>query len=271
MAYKIVVVTGSNKGIGKAIVEKLLREAPEFDIVLMTARTESLGLTAKEELESLGISHPRLDYHNLDITSPSSISEFTEFISTKYGSIDVLINNAGIAWKGDAFDSEVAEGTLGTNFYGTVNFTEAMLPHIKDGGKVISISSYTALTRRMPVGDARNKASSEQITREELFSLASDFLNGVRDGNYAEKGWPRTAYGISKVLLNCYTRVLAAEVQTRNIKVNCVDPGWVRTDMAGPNATSEPEEGARTPVFLAKYEGPESGKFWKNSEVVGWE
>lgn len=271
MAYRVVVVTGSNKGIGKAIVEKLLREASEFDVVLMTARNEALGLKAKEELESLGISKPRLDYHNLDITSTSSISEFTSFISSTYGSIEVLINNAGIAWKGNAFNSEVAEGTLGTNFYGTVNLTETLLPYIQDSGKVITISSQMGRTRVIPPGHIKDKLTQEDIPRQEVFNLADDFINSVRNGDYAQKGWPSQAYAVSKVLLNCYTRVLASEVAGRNIKVNCVDPGWIRTDMAGPKAPNEPEVGARTPVFLAKHSGHESGKFWRDFQVIGWE
>jgi NAD(P)-dependent dehydrogenase (short-subunit alcohol dehydrogenase family) len=252
-------------------VEKLLREANEFDVVIMTARNEALGLKAKHELESLGISKPRLDYHNLDITSTSSISEFTSFVSATYGSIEVLINNAGIAWKGSTFNSEVAEVTLGTNFYGTVNLTETILPYIRDSGKVISISSQMGRTRVIPPGHTKDRLSQENILREEVFTLADDFINAVRNGDYADKGWPRQAYAVSKVLLNCYTRVLAAEVAGRNIKVNCVDPGWIRTDMAGPQAPNEPEVGARTPVFLAKHSGQVSGRFWRDSQVIGWE
>jgi len=65
------------------------------------------------------------------------------WIGTTYGKgkIDCLINNAGIAWKGDAFDTEVVKGTFATNYYGTVDLTEKLKDFIADNGKIISITS----------------------------------------------------------------------------------------------------------------------------------
>ncbi|MCK7492467.1 MAG: SDR family oxidoreductase [Comamonadaceae bacterium] len=69
------------------------------------------------------------------------------------------------------------------------------------------------------------------------------------------------AYRISKAALNAVTRILAAELQDANIKVNSMCPGWVRTDMGGPNATRSVEEGAATAVWLATL--PDDGPSWR--------
>ncbi len=67
------------------------------------------------------------------------------------------------------------------------------------------------------------------------------------------------------------TRILAAELQDANIKVNSMCPGWVRTDMGGPNATRSVEEGAATAVWLATLpdDGP-SGGFFRDREAIPW-
>ena len=60
-------------------------------------------------------------------------------------------------------------------------------------------------------------------------------------------------------------------VDKDDVLVNCCCPGWVRTDMAGPNAALSPDEGAETPVHLALLPpGSPNGEFWKNKAVVQW-
>jgi NAD(P)-dependent dehydrogenase (short-subunit alcohol dehydrogenase family) len=67
------------------------------------------------------------------------------------------------------------------------------------------------------------------------------------------------------------TRILADELQDTNIKVNSMCPGWVRTDLGGPNATRSVEEGAATAVWLATLpdDGP-SGGFFRDREAIPW-
>ena len=82
-------------------------------------------------------------------------------------------------------------------------------------------------------------------------------------------GWP--AYRLSKTALNAVTRILATELAARNIKVNSVCPGWVRTDMGGANAERSVEEGAETIAWLAQLpaDGP-SGEFFRNKQSIPW-
>ncbi len=83
------------------------------------------------------------------------------------------------------------------------------------------------------------------------------------------KGWP--AYRMSKAALNALTRTLAAELAGTNIKVNSMCPGWVKTDMGGPDAERSVEVGAETAVWLATLEndGP-SGGFFRDKKPIAW-
>lgn len=87
-------VTGGNKGIGFAIVKGLCKQ---FDgIVYLTAREVTRGLNAVKQLEEQGLT-PK--FHQLDVTDENSISTFRNYLKQTYGGLDILVNNAAIAFK----------------------------------------------------------------------------------------------------------------------------------------------------------------------------
>lgn len=268
---KIIVVTGSNKGIGRALVERLLTEAPEFDVVIMTSRNMELGYRAKGEIEFKLGKQNRLQLRQLDVTSRQSIDDFVVYLRDTYGHVDVLVNNAGIAFKGNEFGPSVAEPTFACNFYGLVNMTDTLLPLISSSGHIIQVTSISGRTSIIPDIDLEEKILSENFSREEMLDLAADFLQGVKEGDWIARGWPTQAYAISKVLANAYTRIVARELKRENssLKINAVCPGDVKTDMS-PNGRITPEEGAETLLMLAKYQGEETGKFWREGVVLAW-
>ncbi|HEY6728706.1 MAG TPA: SDR family NAD(P)-dependent oxidoreductase, partial [Polyangiaceae bacterium] len=83
------------------------------------------------------------------------------------------------------------------------------------------------------------------------------------------KGAP--AYRLSKTALNAFTRVLSQELAGTQIKVNAVCPGWVRTDLGGPNASLSVEEGVRGIVWAATLpaDGP-TGGFFRHGKAIPW-
>ena len=87
--------------------------------------------------------------------------------------------------------------------------------------------------------------------------------------NEIEAGWP--AYRMSKAALNALTGVLAAEFEGTRVKVNSVCPGWVKTDMGGPNAERSIEEGIEGILWAAKLpsDGP-SGGFFRDGKPIPW-
>ncbi|XP_062061337.1 carbonyl reductase [NADPH] 3 isoform X2 [Lepus europaeus] len=128
---RVALVTGANKGVGFAITRDLCRLF-SGDVVL-TARDEARGRAAVQQLQAEGLS-PR--FHQLDITDLQSIRALRDFLRREYGGLNVLVNNAAIAFQTDdptPFDVQ-AELTVKTNFFATRNVCTELLPIMKPHG-----------------------------------------------------------------------------------------------------------------------------------------
>ncbi|KNC98968.1 uncharacterized protein SPPG_05924 [Spizellomyces punctatus DAOM BR117] len=278
----VAVVTGGNKGIGKAIVSELARQYRGNTplSIYLTARSDDLGRQAVAETQGqLHGSNIQVQFLQLDISSPESINTAAKKIHETAGHVDVLINNAAIAFKGDAFDDNVARQTVDTNYTGTKNVTLAFLPLVPKNGRIINVSSSAGKPRILSE-DLQAKFARDDVRLEDLDDLMEQFIKDVSEGTYSKKGWPKQAYGVSKVGVTAFTRALARlpDVKDRNVLVAACCPGWVRTDMAGPNAPKSPEEGAQTPVWLAladvddilHHGEVQNGGFYKDRQKAEW-
>jgi len=237
---KIAVVTGANRGIGFEICRQMAQK--KNILVILTSRDEKKGLKACEELQKKEMP---IRYEQLDVTSTASIQRFAQNIKKDYGRCDVLINNAGIFIdrKSDdvnfsgvfTLDIETVRKTMETNVYGPLLLCQALVPLMKENnyGRIVNISS------------------------------------GM--GQLSDMGGGYTGYRLSKVSINALTRILMAELKADNILVNSMCPGWVKTDMGGPEATRSVEEGADTAVWLATLpdSGPR-GKFFRDRKEIPW-
>jgi NAD(P)-dependent dehydrogenase (short-subunit alcohol dehydrogenase family) len=229
---KVILITGSNRGIGYEIAKQSGKSGFR---VIISGRDEMRLNTAMEKLQEENISADSLI---MDVSSPESIENATKQFESKNLKIDVLINNAGIIVHGDRQlvknDNGILDQTIRTNSYGPLLVTKAFLPFIETPGRIIMISSS----------------------------------GGVLNGNVG--GWS-PAYCVSKTLLNAIAKQLAYELKGKNISVNAVCPGWVRTDMGGQGATRSVEKGAETPVWLAS-EAPQqlTGLFFRDKNVISW-
>merc|ERR1711973_728435 len=135
---KVAVVTGSNKGIGFAIVRALCKKY-QGDVYL-TSRDEGRGKDAVEALKKEGI-NPK--FHVLDISNEETIVKLRDFMKEKYGGIDVLVNNAGIAFKQNATEpfAVQAKVTLATNYWANKRACEILFPLLNPGARVVNVSS----------------------------------------------------------------------------------------------------------------------------------
>ncbi|NWS37570.1 CBR1 reductase, partial [Probosciger aterrimus] len=271
----VAVVTGSNKGIGFSIVRALCHQFPGD--VYVTARDPGRGQEAVKKLQEEGL---HALFHQLDIDDLQSIRALRDFLKEKYGGLDVLVNNAGIAFKvHDTTPFAVqAEVTLKTNFFGTRNVCTELLPLVKPYGRVVNVSSMVSrLALGRCSGELQQKFRSDTITEDELVELMTKFVEDTKKNVHEKEGWPNTAYGVSKIGVTVLSRIQARMLNEKrkddHILLNACCPGWVRTDMAGPKAPKSPDEGAETPVYLAllpsNADGPH-GQFVSEKTVQTW-
>ncbi|EZH75375.1 short-chain dehydrogenase [Aquimarina atlantica] len=183
---KVAVITGANSGIGLATAKLYLQEGAK--VVLSGRRQEALDEAAKA-LEG--------DFITIkaDVAKAEDNKRLIEEATTKYGKIDVLFLNAGIAPVAPAHEitEEHYDTLFNTNVKGPILTTKEALPHINDGGAILFTNSI-------------------------VYQKGFDGL-GV--------------YSATKGALRAYQRVLTSEVKSRGIRVNSIAPGPIETPLYG--------------------------------------
>ena len=201
----VAVVTGSNKGIGLAIVRSLCQKFPGD--VYLTSRDEGRGQQAVETLRQEGL-EPK--YHHLDISKEETIVKLRDFMVEKYGGIDVLVNNVGIAfmdYNTHGFAVQV-KLTMKTNYWDTKRTCELLFPVLRPGARVVNLSSALGHLGKLVEGMMRpdgaggiqpgDKARAEELsatlastelTFHQLDSLMKDFEDSAATGDYEAHGW----------------------------------------------------------------------------------
>lgn len=214
MPEQIAIVTGANKGLGFAIAKGLCKK---FDgITYLTSRDENRGLEACEKLKKLNCTP---QFHQLDVSDKESIKKFSEYIKNKHQGIDILVNNAGILFLQDAKEpiEYQKEQTVLINFFALVNFTEDILPLMKNNSRIINISSSSGHLSRIPSEDLRKRFVNPNLTLDELTELVTSYLEAIRQNKDIENGWGGNPYVISKVAVNAYTFILHRRLQDRGM------------------------------------------------------
>jgi NAD(P)-dependent dehydrogenase (short-subunit alcohol dehydrogenase family) len=253
-------VTGATRGIGEAIARELSRHGHS---VVVSGRDVPLGEKVARELGN-GAS-----FRVLDVTDPNSIEATAKALEPE--GLDVLVNNAGASF--DGFDESVARRTLDVNFTGMMKLTDRLLPLLRPDARVVMVSSGMGDVSRL--GKALQKeVLSPTLDRAQLVAFGDRFDAAVASRTHTKSGWPSNAYSVSKVMMNAYVRILARDLEgdSRHILVNAACPGWVRTAMGGPSASRSPEEGAKTPVWLALLpKGDQrTGGLYRDERLADW-
>ena len=260
-ATGVALVTGGNRGLGFEVCRQLGQRGMR---VLLSARDIAEGAKATAALHAEGLD---VTFEPLDVTSPESLHQLVDRLERQGTRLAALVNNAGLAMEG--FDANVAERTVAVNFLGPLHITERLLPLLEEHGRVVMVSSGVGELEGL--SPALRQRFDPPPPKEELAALLRTFVDDVRGGQYAQRGWPGSAYRVSKVGLNALTRLLAEELKPRHILVNAVCPGWVKTRMGGAHAPRGVAEGADTIVWAATLppDGP-SGGFFRNRRAIPW-
>ncbi|MES9607094.1 SDR family NAD(P)-dependent oxidoreductase [Actinomadura sp. NPDC000929] len=244
----VAMVTGANKGIGRAVAEAL---ADRGMTVLLGARDRRRGEEAASALRAAGG-----DVHavRLDVTDTATVQDAATWVEERYGRLDVLVNNAGITGSGqvapqDAVDQipssvdlELVRAVFATNVFGVIAVTNAMLPLLRrsPAARVVNVSSHAG-----------------------SLTLTSD-----PDGPFTAL-LPSAAYTPSKAALNALTVQYANELRKDGVLVNAVAPGFVDTDSNDHTGHLTPAEGAAVVVRLATLgaDGPTAGFFGEDGPL----
>ncbi|XP_027768043.1 (+)-neomenthol dehydrogenase-like isoform X2 [Solanum pennellii] len=269
----IAVVTGGNKGIGYEICKQLMEKGV---MVVLTARDEKRGVEAVEKLQS-----SLVVFHQVDVVDPQSVSSLVNFIKSNYGKLDILVNNAGVNGlmvEGDV--SILPEMIEREAFRGVSDTTEENeLPSIKSNGKLIENferaeecirTNYYGAKTMLVSNEWAIKALSDEknLTTEKVDEIVNEFLWAFEEGVLEEKGWPidLAAYKVSKVAMNAHTRIVAQKYSS--ICVNCICPGFAKTDITCNTGPMTPEEAAKGTIGLALLpDGGPSGQFFYRKNI----
>jgi len=241
MNKKITLITGGNKGMGFEMAREL-GHAGQY--ILIGARNENLGTEAVSKLIAEGIECETIQ---IDVTDSNSIQKSAKYIKNKFGHLDILINNAGIALdnyqKPSTLSLEIIRKDFDVNFFGLIDITQNMIPLLRQAvsAKIINISSA--------VGS---------------LTMASDSTTSIYQHS-------AVGYQSSKTAVNMFTVDLANELKTTNVTVNAVNPGWVNTTFAGGGGDKSVQEGiARTIELATAATNAINGTFSDINGIVPW-
>ncbi|XP_041478393.1 carbonyl reductase [NADPH] 1-like [Lytechinus variegatus] len=258
MSLKVAVVTGSNSGVGLAIVRAFCKHFGENGAVYLTARNEERGMQAVEGLKKEGL-NPR--FHLLDVDDVSSMEKLRDDIKTEHGGLDILVNNAGIAYKGNPPMSEQAAGSVKTNYHGVRLMTDTFLPIIRDGGRITHVASMVAPMTYNKMSKELQQRFKQVSTVQDVTNLMNEFIEATKTGDHVKKGWADWAYGTSKLGVVALTKIQGENIikdsSKKDVLINCCCPGYVATGMTahhtGDHAKNRltPDQGADTPVYLS--------------------
>ncbi|WP_446038192.1 SDR family oxidoreductase [Streptomyces sp. SID1121] len=241
---RVALVTGANKGIGKATARALARRGVT---VLLGSRSLGRGEEAARELAWEGLPVTALQ---LDVTDPAGVEAAAERVRDEHGRLDVLVNNAGLFVGSTAVETtpDRMRDMFDVNVFGVVTVTHASLPLLRrsPAPRIVNVSSTTA-----------------------SLTLTGD---GAELPGNADR---RFAYTSSKAALNMltlqYARAFAHDPGLAHLKINSASPGYTATGMNDFRAPRSADEGARVIVDLATLpdDGP-TGGFFDDQGPVAW-
>ena len=239
---KVALITGANKGIGFEIGRQLSQLGLT---VVLAARDEARVQAAAERLRAGGLDVQGV---RLDVTDPATAETAAQWLDQRFGRLDVLVNNAGIAPESatgsrpSSLDLAMLRETYETNVFGAFTVIRALLPLLKRSAPSRVINQSSTLGSLGVLSDP-----------------ASPFY-----------GTNLLAYNSSKSALNGLTLAFSKDLAADRIAVNSVCPGWVKTDMGSDAAPRSVDQGAAIAVKLATMENPPTGHFLDDQGEIVW-
>ncbi|KAJ7472667.1 hypothetical protein FB451DRAFT_1250322 [Mycena latifolia] len=239
---KLVLITGANKGIGFEIAKQLASQHTGYHI-LMGSRDAERGAKAADALQKEGLSVEAL---TIDVADDRSIEAAAQTVKSKFGRLDVLINNAGISldsFIGQPSTRAIVERTFAVNIFGAASTTEAFIPLL------------------------------EKSAAARLVFVSSDLgsLTFLADPNGRHSSVPVPAYRCSKAAMNMLALGYAHRFRAQGWKVNIHNPGYTATDLNRHTGPGSVEDAAIGAVRLATLGNDgETGTYSEKEGPIPW-
>lgn len=220
-ALRTILVTGANKGIGRALVQTIVDAHVDVN-VLLGSRDVALGEKARA-----AIGCERVSVLQLDVSDDESVRRAVE--ECKGIPIYAIVNNAGIGFGRGFYD------TINTNYIGTKRVCEAFIPLLEPNGRIVNTASASGPNFVNGLEQSQMGFwTSPATTQSDLDAKAASTMEMTDYSN--------EAYGFSKAAVNVYTRLLAEK--HADLLINAQTPGWIATDLTkGMGANKPPSEG----------------------------
>jgi NAD(P)-dependent dehydrogenase (short-subunit alcohol dehydrogenase family) len=219
-------ITGASRGLGLEFVRQLLNRGDSIDAgVRSPADARQLQGLSRD-------SRGRLRVHALDVSNPRSVAGFAAEVG-QGEPLDVLINNAGVFGKNEylgGLDFEDMASTFTTNALGPLRLTSALLPALRRGSarRIVHITS-------------------------EMGSIGDNGMGGYY------------GYRLSKAALNMAMRNMHLELRAEGFVTIAINPGWVQTDMGGPQAPLRPEQSVHAMLnVIDRLSAEHGGRFFNH-------
>lgn len=255
---RVALISGANKGIGNEIARKFCAAGIATVVACRTNGKETAA-----ELSCAGHCY-------LELRDDRSVADCAAYVRETFGRLDVLVNNAAVCFNDPTLYGRVppapferqAEITVDTNFFGTRRLTSALLPLLErsDAPRIVNVASYAGRLAILRSPEKADLFADPSLGTDDLDRYMRDFVRAAEEGTHLEEGWAGTCYGMSKLGIIAYTRVLAREYP--RMRVNSVDPGYCATDQNNNMGQLPASVGAEVPYLLATTEEAFSGKHW---------
>jgi NAD(P)-dependent dehydrogenase (short-subunit alcohol dehydrogenase family) len=231
LAGRRIVITGISRGVGFETAKLFLKEGAE---IVGVARDPERLERAKKELDP---GDGRLSVLALDLTARETAARVAAHVNDRFGALDVLFNNAAVQIDGGTkgignVSDAVMDQAFAANLFGPYWLARALLPLLLRGRE----------PRLVNVSSGAGNFESMRLTDIPTYRLTKWALNGM-------------------------TMLFAGELAGK-VSVNAFDPGWVKTELGGPNAPGHPRESAVGALALVTMPFSVTGKFWKDGKEI---
>jgi len=245
-AGRVVVVTGASRGVGYGIGKELASRMPGATTYL-TTRQPQLETLDNIMRRDIGVAADNARFRFMDLKDKRSIGKFVDIVKRRHNRVDILVNNAAVYHKppasfikGDApIHFREVEEIVKTNYLGLKTITEAFIPFMAQGSRIINISSHFAQFKAFNENDDNSKKLVEKftdpdLTLAQLDDLMKSYVQSIKTGSWSAAGWPDCAYTVTKIAVNVYTRLMQQQFDAGNSKqvtINSLCPGTMHSKM----------------------------------------